>query len=513
MRVLLAAEEAAALFIEKAKPGATLKVEIRHGLAGRKLVISAPGEQADPFPDSGMEADLSNMEDEDALQAIRAILLRAQEERIRFSCAGGVNRVRISLALTKRPALFYTVTALLAGLVFGIILKWGLPGIGEAVDTYLLDPFTTVFMNALRMIIGPVVFFSIVSCITQFKNLRELGRIGAKVMGMYLLTTVIAILPALGISAVIRPGEWGFALAMTNAEAVAVDTDVDTSLLTTLVNIVSGNILSPFLHADTMQIMFIAVLCGIAISRIGESAAVLADFFEACNTLFLTITSLVTQFIPAAVFCSMASMILTMQTESFLAVLGMGLLFIFTCACMIGICCLLILVMGSLNPLTFLKKSREGMLTSFTLSSSAAAIPVNMKTCTEKLGISSRICSFSIPLGAIVNMDGACIFMVICGLFLARAYGVTVLSSGLVSLMITIILLSLASPGVPGAGLVCTGIVVATIGVPIVGIGLDMGIYPFLDMFSTASNTTGDVMAALVVAKNEGLLDEEFFNG
>jgi Na+/H+-dicarboxylate symporter len=152
------------------------------------------------------------------------------------------------------------------------------------------------------------------------------------------------------------------------------------------------------------------------------------------------------------------------------------------------------------------------MLTSFTLSSSSAAMPTNMKICKELFGISPKVCNFSIPLGATVNMDGTCIFLTITGLFLARAYGVTVPDSIMVPLAITIILLSLGCPGIPGASLVCLCVVLADLGVPIEAIGLIMGINPFLQMANTMSNTTGDVAASLIVARSEGLLDLETYN-
>ena len=165
-----------------------------------------------------------------------------------------------------------------------------------------------------------------------------------------------------------------------------------------------------------------------------------------------------------------------------------------------------------LNPITFFKKNREGMLTSFTLSSSSAAMPTNMRICTDSLGISPKVCNFSIPLGATVNMDGTCIFLTITGLFLARAYGVTVPQSAMVSLAITIILLSLGCPGIPGASIVCLCVILANLGVPIEAIGLIMGINPFLQMANTMSNTTGDIAASLIVARSEGLLDLETYN-
>ena len=172
---------------------------------------------------------------------------------------------------------------------------------------------------------------------------------------------------------------------------------------------------------------------------------------------------------------------------------------------------LAILIVGRLNPLTFFKKNLEGMVTSFSLCSSSAMMPVNMRICTEKMGISPKVSSFSIPLGATVNMDGSCINLTMSALFLAKMYGINVPTSTLISMAVTIILLSVGSPGVPGAGLVCIAVVLRCIGCPLEAVGLIMTVYPFVDLLITMSNTTGDMAATLVVAKSEHLLDERVF--
>ena len=151
------------------------------------------------------------------------------------------------------------------------------------------------------------------------------------------------------------------------------------------------------------------------------------------------------------------------------------------------------------------------MLTSFTLSSSSAALPTNLRVCTERMGISPKVCNFSIPLGATINMDGTSVFLAVIGLLLARAYGVEVPGSMMLSLAVTIALLSLGTPGVPGAALVGLGVVLRVLNVPVEAIGLIIAVEPLLGMFNTMSNTTGDVAAALIVAKSEKLVNEEVY--
>ncbi len=367
-------------------------------------------------------------------------------------------------------------------------------------------------MNSLKIIVAPVVFFSIVTCMSQFNSIRELGHLGAKVMGMYLLTTVIAVDLGIGMSLLIQPGEWGFALSGgAQTAAVAADAGAEASILNTVVNIVPSNFLSPFLQSDTLQVIFLALLCGVAVGLIGEYTKVLRELFEAFNSLFLTITTMISRFIPAAVFCSVALLVIDLGGSSLFSVVGAGMTHILATLCMLVVYGLLVLLLARLNPLTFYRKNREGMLTSFTLCSSSAAMPTNLKTCTEKLGISPKVCNFSIPLGATVNMDGSSIYLAVAGLFLARAYGISVVPASLVSLAVTIVLLSLGAPGVPGSGLICLSVVLSALGVPIEAVGLVIAIDPILDMFITMSNTTGDVTTALIVAKSENLLDMEVY--
>lgn len=513
IRTMLTAEEVITRLAAHTDEGEMIHICVRRFFGDAGTVISSKGEEFDISGESlEMSDEIFRMGDEDAERAIRSIMLNSLGDQYKHSYRNGENSIRIMTGQADRSMLRRTVAALIIGALFGLMLNAAPDALSGGVCDYVLGPVKTMFMSALKMVIAPVVFFSIVSCIAQYRNISELGRIGAKVMGMYLLTTVTAILISLGFSLLLHPGKPGFALGMSgDIAAVDISTDVDTSILHTIINIVPSNFLKPFLESDTIQIIFLGVLVGLAVGMLGEYTPLLQEFFAACNSLFLTVTTIITRMIPAAVFCSIVLMIVQMGGASFLSLLGMIGTYILCVICMLTTYGILILVLGRLSPFVFFRKNREGMLTSFTLSSSSAAMPINMKTCTDKLGISPKVCSFSIPLGATVNMDGMCITLTVAGLFLARAYGVSVHGSMFFSLMITIILLSLGAPGVPGSGLVCLGVVLGSLGVPVEAIGLIIGIYPFIDMANTISNTTGDVAAATVVAGSEGLLDRDVY--
>lgn len=510
MQTVLLAEELISQFLEYKRAGGSLRVQVKRFFGDISVQVHAQGEAFDAFagPKTDVKA-LEELEDHESVQAIRAILLKSQGDKLRISHKNGQNHACIMVQKYRGQAVIHTLIALALGLFFGLFMKYLFPDtVSEGMKTYFLNPVKMIFMNMLGIIIGPVIFFSLASSISQYKDISELGRIGAKVMGVYMLTTVISVFLSMGIFMLLHPGDPGFALTLhADIAPVSVDTDVDISLLHTLIHIIPDNLIKPFIESNTLQIIFLGVLCGAAVGTLGEYAPVLQNFFEACNSLFLTITGMFTRLIPLVVFCSVSVMTVDMGGPTMMYVLGAGGVILLALFAMILFYGFLILVLGRLNPVTFFRKNKEGMLNSLTLASSSAAMPTNMKICTEKLGISFRVCSFSIPLGATVNMDGTCVVLTILGLFLARAYDVTVSGPALVSLIITVILLSLGCPGVPGAGLVCLGVVLGSLGVPIEAIGLIMPLFSFTDMFATMSNTTGDMAATLIVAKSEGLLD------
>ena len=491
--------------------GETFNVQIKRMLGDAVINIGMKGEEFDIYSDPG---DLEDSDDEEKQEIIRGILLRAYGENLKYVYKRGTNRVTIKAEEVQRTMLKSTLIAVALAFLLGFLMKAGMPEtMANGIVDYLLIPFRTMFMNALKMVIGPVVFFSIVSCLSQFKNISELGKIGAKIMTTYMFTTVMSVVIATCVFFFFTPGVEGAALTGTmEAQAVDVDTNVDTSLLHTIINIVPSNFVNPFLENNTLQIIFLALICGIAMGMIGDYSKVLREWFEACNSLFLTITTIIARLIPLAVFCSVTIMINQMGGRSLLSLVSVYLVHGTAILLMLILYGLLVLLVGRLNPLKFFSKIKESMVTSLMLLSSSAAMPTNMNTCTEKLGISPKVANFSIPLGATINMDGTCIFLTIFGFYLARLYGIDVSVSTILSLAITIILLSLGAPGVPGSGIVCLGIVITQLGVPIEGLGLVIAINPFVDMLDTMSNITGDIAAATVTAKSENLMDTEVFN-
>ena len=514
-RAMLMAEEAMVKLHQHAAPDSQTQLAVINRMGSLSIRVTVPGErfEFDETMDFGLDLELDE-EDGQTEAAIRNLLLHAFRDKIRYKHRGRLNTVAITVKESEKRLLYWTVSALLLSIVAGLVLKAVLPAGGvEALDSYVLDPIKTMFLNALKMVVAPVVFFSILSCVSQFSNLSDFGKTGGKVMGFYMFTTVVAIAVGAGAFLLLRPGSGGAQIALQGAQAVAGAEEVNISILDTIVNIVPSNIVQPFLDADMLQIIFIAILCGVAVGMIGDYSRPLKDFFEGCNTLFLKVTIIIVGFIPVAVFCSICSLVMLTGGDTLVSLLYFMAAVLVGMAAMMAVYCLLILVVGHLNPLTFLRKYAPGILTSFSLGSSNAAIPYNMQLCRSALGISPKVYSFSIPLGATVNMDGSCVYLVVGSLFLAQLYGVSLSGADLAALFFSVFVLSVGAPGIPGAGLVCLSVLLVQIGVPVEAAGLMMGIDSIVGMFRTASNTTGDVAISLVVARLENLVDLEVYNG
>ncbi len=509
IRGTLVAEEALGSLAAHAHGDGEVSVTVRNVLGDVVIEMSAPGESYSLS--SNMASASLALDDDvsvDAQEAIQNILLRSLTENIRYRHRNGRSHIRMTVVRARHAFLYKTMFALLSALALGLLLAQFAPAsFNEALDGYLLSPVKTVFLNALKAVVAPVVFFSIVSSISGFADPAELGRIGGRTFALYMLTTIIAVTVGIGSFILFRPGTEAAAQAAAGAKVSA--SAVDLSLKDTLMGFVPDNFLAPFLEANMPQLIFLAVLCGIATGLIGHYSAMLRSLFDACNELFLKIASIIIRFMPIAVFCSTCSMIISLGVNTLLSILGMFGVFLFGLVCMMLIYCLLVLFIGRLDPRPLIRKYAPVMLQVFSMASSNASIPVNMEFCGRSIGVGSKVYSLSIPLGATLNMDGTCVQLAVFALALARVYGVQVPGSALLTMAITIIILSMGAPGIPGAGVICLSVLLEQLHVPVEAVGLVMGIGPLLGMFLTMSNCLGDVVVTTIVAQQAGELDRE----
>ncbi len=509
---LLCEEVMTSLISHSNKDAKYMTVKVRRWLGEVIVEISVPGNSYD-FSRSlefGSEINVDEM-DNDVENAIRGMIIRSFASDLKYHNQANTNSVRMTVVRSNKRQLYYTLGALIAAIITGLIMKIICPsGVTEILNSNIFSPIKTMFMNSLKMVVAPVVFFSIISAFSQFGNLSEIGKIGGKIIALYLITTVIASLVgiAIGISIKISP-QTLIEGASTASNVVA--QNVHISIKDMVVSIIPNNFIAPFFESNMLQLIFLAILCGIATSMLGSRAKSVNNFFCGANDLFLKITTLLIKFMPIAVFCSILSLILTTGINTLLPVIKICALFILGLIVMMLFYLLLLLVFARLNPIPFLRKYSSVMLQVASTASSNAALPLNMSTCEKKLGISPRVYSLSLPLGATMNMDGTCVYLGVIALSLAKLYGIEISLSSLLPIVASIVMLSIGAPGVSGAGLVCLSVLLTQLNVPVEAIGLVMGIDPVLGMLRTMSNCLGDVVVSAIVAKSENLFDERVY--
>ena len=519
VKAVLTVEEAAGSLLSHGLKDAPEKMEnislsLKSFLGTISIELSAKGEEyslAESMPLSALsETEESNSEIQ---ESIRNILLGSLSDSIKYRNKNHTNYIRMILIRSRHAFILQTLGAMALAIILGIIFSTVFPKeVTSAMNSMIFQPVKTMYMNSLKMIVAPVVFFSIISCIVQFSDLSSLGRIGGKIILMYLFTTFVAVAVGVGIFTLLGPGDASLAASLSADASAITSQTMEVSIKDTIVGIIPSDIINPFLKADMLQLIFMAVLVGVSTGLIGKYSEMLINFFSACNDLFLNMTTLIIRVMPIAVFCSIMSMMLTLGVGTIISILGMFGTFVAGLFCMMLIYCLLLLILGRLNPFTFIKKYAPYMLQVFSLASSNASIPLNIDACEKGLGIHKRICSLSIPLGATLNMDGTCVHLAVFALALAKSYGVEVNEAAMLSMVVSIVVLSMGAPGIPGSGLICLSVLITQMNVPVEAIGLVMGIDSLCGMFRTMSNCLGDVAASAIVARSENGLDLDVYS-
>lgn len=440
-------------------------------------------------------------------------LLKALRNNLSYYHRGTHNEVEF-VAHKSRPQTLKVISiAFVAAIVVGLLLRfYGGAGLNDAVSTYVLTPLRTMFLNALKMLVVPVVFFAISSSVAGVSDIREYGRIGIKVFTFYTFTSFVAILVGYVVYQILQPGA-NVQLDMS-AYTYSGDTSTGISLLDSIVNIVPTSFVGAFTGTEMLQIIFLAILAGAAATMLdnGDDRQKITEFLGLCNRFFLKVASIVMKTIPLATFCAMTLLVLTIDTSMVVALLKLVLGMFLGGIGMFLVYSLLFILFVRRNPLNFFKKCLPNFLLFITFCSTSAVMPQTLDTCTKRLGISPKISSFSMPLGSTINMDGACVYLTLSTLFLAAVYHVPVSVDMLLKLAVTIVILSMGAPPIAGAGFICLSILVLQIGVPIEGLGVLMGIDQIMSMLRTLINGTGDFVGTASVASTEKLIDYDILD-
>lgn len=510
---LLVLEELLVRMTQVADKGSNVTIIINRNYRSINIKLSCKGADANLAATLSGEtpAVLGQEYDAETEEVIREMILKSQTDRISCRYDKGINSVSICVYKNQRAVLYDTLFALIGGVVVGCAIKYLCPlAFASGISTNLFAPIYTIFLNSIKMLMAPLVFFSLASCIVNFSDLRSLGRTGAKVMGLYMLTTCIAMSLGYAANAIFQPGQPGLIdmsrLTMDGINAGAIES---VSIKDTIVGIFPTNFIGSFVKSDMLQIIFLAFLIGISAGSLGKYSSSVRHFIMTFEALFAKITSFVITLMPIAIFVSMANMVININMEAAVALFGWIWTETLALAAMIVVYLIMLRLLGGMNPFIFLRKFFPVYLTGLSTSSSNATMPSNMKCCGEQLGVSPRVYSFSIPLGATVNMDGTSITYIMLALFLAGLTGTPIEGAAMLTLLTTVFILSIASPGIPGVGIACMAMLLPQIGVPVESLSLVLGVFPIINHLQTGNNVMGDAVVTTIVAKSEGALDTE----
>lgn len=402
--------------------------------------------------------------------------------------------------------------ALVTGMILGIAMHYFVPS-SHIKDDILVDGVFYIlgqmFIRAMQMLVVPLVFFSIADGCRNMGDTKTLGKVGVRIISFYLLTTALAVIIALVIASIIGPGK-GMNMTFGSNE-FAVETAEKTSMKDTILNMIPTNPIEALAKGDMLQIIIFAVIVGLLIAGMEERMETLGNIITEMNDLMMSMTMAVMKIAPIGVFFLIARTFSNLGYDVILSMLSYMASVILGLAFQLFIVYLLLLtIFVRINPFSFLKKYFPVMTFAFSTASSNATVPLNIQVL-EDIGVDKKISSFTIPLGATINMDGTAIMQGVAVVFIANAYGIHLSINDFLTVIMTATIASVGTAGIPSVGLVTLSMVLTSVGLPVEGIAMIMGIDRILDMARTAINITGDAAGTVIVSNSVGRFDKEKF--
>lgn len=400
-----------------------------------------------------------------------------------------------------------------AGLVFGSLINAFASDVAVIQDYLVNGLFLVVgelFINLLKMLVVPLVTFSLICGVCGIGDLKKLGRIGVKAFLLFMLTTASAITLAIFISVMVAPGK---DFEMTSIEKTGYEVPQAPPLTQVFIDLVPSNPVAAFAEGNMLQIIFFTILFAVCILMIGERGESIVDGVEKLNEVMMKVVNVVMAVAPYGVFALMAKTFSMQGLGLILPMIGyFGVVILVLFLHASGTLMLLLRLLGRVSPLMFLKKMRTVQVFAFSTASSNATIPVTLRATEKRLGVDNSTASFVVPFGATINMDGTAIMQGVATVFIANVYGVELGLVGYLTVIVMAVLASVGTAGVPGVGLIMLAMVFSQVGLPVEGIALIMGVDRLLDMLRTAVNVTGDAAITTIVARGEDSLSMQIFN-
>jgi Na+/H+-dicarboxylate symporter len=396
------------------------------------------------------------------------------------------------------------IIGLVLGIAAGMILKE---------DAVKLKIFGTIFFNLIKMVIVPLIFFALLSGITSMESGESAARVGMKGFITYMLTASFAVVIGLSAGTIFQPGVGVDLSNLVSSATVASAAShaAPPSAIDFIVNLISTNPIQSMASDNFLQIIVFSIFTGIVINKTGEAGKPLKEFINSAAKVTFKMIELIVQLAPIGVFGFIAVVVGTQGLEILQSLGKLVLIFLGACILQYVLFGIMIMVFGRLSPMPFYKKMLLSQSIAFATSSSKATLSTAMEQLHDRMGVSKTNTNFIMPLGACINMDGAAIYLGLCAVFFAQSYGVVLTPANYMMLLLTCTLGSIGAAGIPSGSIIFMSMVLASVGLPIEGIGIILGVDRILDMIRTTINITGDATVTLLVDRSEGMLDEKTY--
>ena len=380
--------------------------------------------------------------------------------------------------------------------------------IKQFLEIYIFNLGSSIFVNLLKLLIVPLVFFSLVSGISSLTNMTSLGNITFKTITLYLSTTAIAVSLSLIIGSIFKPGS-GYSSNIAPPDKLP----QGQGIYETVLDIFPSNIIEAMANNQMLAVVFFSILFGLALNKTNHLTNNFSESFEKLNTVFMQLVIMIISFAPIGVFCLIGKFVIADGLDIFQeAFKYVALLIIVLIIHAFVTYSLILKIFTNLSLATFYRKMREVAIFAFSTSSSAATIPVTLKTVQDNLGVNKNVASFVIPVGATINMDGTAIMQGMATVFIAQMSGIDLSLIQYVQVVILAVVTSIGTAAVPSAGTITLVIILQQFGLPLEAIGIILAVDRILDMLRTSVNVTGDAAVACIVANSEDLLDKNIYN-
>ncbi len=505
-KCLMATEALNALYENISEEDSQIQVKINSGISYAKITITAYGTKVDDVKVRNKLNEIFNSNDETT-----DVMGLYFDKYFKYRRQSGYNTFKIIVGSEDKGLYTRCIAAMVGGIVLALLFKFFLSDeLVASIQNDLFLPITKIFMNILKLLTGPMVFLAILTNVAKFSAMHNRENIKSKVLVTYLTTTVLSVLIGLVTFTIFKPEYFGVFKGLFNANA---DMNIiNKPALDLILGIVPKSFVEPFVKIDTLQIIFLGALCGIAIGKTGDDESRLKRGVNALYNFFGKITELLLNFMPISVFLATAIVVFNSSSVVIDIVVRSILMIVVGLVVIVAIYIAMMLILGRVNPITFFRKSYNLILEGMWNGSGLSILSEAMKNSEKKLGIPKKICDVAMPFGALMNIDGTCIYLTISSLYVCFMSGISFDNMSLGTIIFTIIFLSIGAPITPGSVLICLTIIISEVGLSMESLIIYLALNALLEMFTAVTNFIGDSAVCIALAGIDKSLDKETYN-